>query len=127
MWFGKVGLIMWIFSFAILFSTGYLNQIFADPWITNNVTYNSINSTLPSLKFNLDVNSGLIFGDFINTFKFLGNLITGGYFTQVFGNGGLIGQTGFGGIDQWFSLLLALMFDAGTLFFLLYIISNRSI
>ena len=127
MWYGKIAIIMWLFSFAIFFSAGYVNQIFNQAWLTSNVTYSSINATGSTLAFNQQINTNFIFGDFLSVFTFLGNLFTGGYFNTAFGPAGIAANIGFAGYDQWISMLMGLMFTSSTIFLLLYIISFRSI
>ena len=125
MWFGKLAVVMFIFSFATLFSTYYLNQVFNDPGINQSTTYKSLHDLVGSFNPNISPNSTLIFGDFISAFNLLTNLMSGGVFGEVFGGSGVMVSSGF--FDSSLQLLMALMFDSSCLFFILYIISNRSI
>lgn len=137
MWFGKLSIILYIFSFAMVFGMYYMNlSIFHDPIITSSVSYQSINNLVGTFAFNQNINSGLIFGDFLSVYNLLGGLMTGSAtiaspFAVIFGGGG--GQTGQGLIynsgfaDASVGLFMAGLFDAATLFLLLYIVSNRSV
>lgn len=126
MWYGKLCVILYVFSFSLLFSGYYMNQIFNDPNINQNGTYQALTDLKTSFNPNLSPNSTLIFGDFISAFKLLVNLMSGGVFNTVFGDHGFM-QTTASGFDASMELLMGLLFDSATLFFILYIVSNRSI
>lgn len=122
MWYGKISIILFVFSIGILFSSYYLNQIFQDPVISSSATYTSLQTIMGSFAFNQQVNTGLIFGDFISAFTLIGSLMSGSIFTDSLT---LVQNSGFA--DASVGLLMGIMFDSATLFLLIYIISNRSI
>lgn len=129
MWYGKVAIIDFMFCMFILFFTYYVNTIYHDPWITNNITYQNVNQTVSAFQFNQEVNIGLIFGDFYHVFVFIVNLMTAnatnGIFSMAQGDAGVLHQTGFA--DLSVGLLLAITFDSSVVFLILYIVSNRSL
>ena len=136
MWFGKIAIILFIFSFASLFGAYYLNQIFADPCISNSNTFQSMDNLIKHSYSNATnaapgFNSNLVFGDFISTYLILKDLFTGTTFADVFvpqsTTDSLLSCAQFGGFDYSFSLLMTGMFDLSVVFFLLYIVSFRSI
>jgi hypothetical protein len=57
----------------------------------------------------------------------LEGLFSGEVFTDVFGDSGVLHQSGLGVANFYLQLLMAMFFDSATVFFILYIISNRSI
>lgn len=129
MWYGKVAIILYLFSLAIVFMTFYLNtNIFNDASITNGMTYQSLQAlTNSTYSFaNQQVDAALIFGDFVHVFQFIAALFTGGIFAQSFGSTGIMVQSGFA-YDAYLELFTTLMFDSATVFLVLYIISNRSL
>lgn|SRR6185312_7929886 len=137
MWYGKLSIITYIFCFSMLFGMYYMNlSIFHDPVITASVSYQSINNLVGTFAFNQNINSGLIFGDFLSVYNLLGALMTGSAtvpnpFAEIFGGGGGIGGHGIiynsGFADASVGLFMGAIFDSATLFLLLYIISNRSV
>lgn len=122
MWYGKISIILFVFSLGILFSSYYLNQIFNDPVLSSSATYTSLNTIMGTFSFNQQINTNLIFGDFISAFTLLGSLMSGSVFTTSLT---IIQSSGFA--DLSVGLLMGLLFDSASLFLLLYIISNRSI
>lgn len=72
--------------------------------------------------FNQQVNTNLIFGDFVAAYTLIGGLMSGSVFSSSLT---IIQNSGFA--DVSIGLLMGLLFDSATLFLLLYIISNRSI
>lgn len=122
MWYGKISIILFVFSLGILFSSYYLNQVFNDPVISSSATYTSLQSIMGTFTFNQQINTSLIFGDFLSVFQLLGSLMSGSVFTSSLT---IIQNSGFA--DLSVGLLMGLLFDSATLFLLLYIVSNRSI
>lgn len=128
MWYGKVGLILFLFSLATLFSTYFLNQVFNDPSVSSNATFSSLQSIMNSFTAPGTPNTSLVFGDFMSAYIILFNLFTGSIFSSVFGATGVTAHSGIGFLaDAGLGLLMGIMFDSGLVFFILYIISNRSI
>lgn len=136
MWFGKIGVILFIFSFASLWSAYYLNQVFNDACITSSDTFQAMNTLITGTYANATsaspgFNTNLVFGDFLSTYTILKALFTGTTFANVFvpqgSTNSVLSCSGFGGFDYSFTLLMTGMFDLSVVFFLLYIISFRSI
>lgn len=126
MWYGKVSIILYVFSLSFMVSSYYLNQVFNDPLISNSATYQSLNATAHAFTFSPEVNTNFIFGDFITVMTLIGNIMSGGYFETVFGDAGIIHGAG-GPADISLSLIMGLLFDSATFFLILYIVSNRSL
>ncbi len=122
MWYGKLSIILFVFSLGILFSSYYLNQIFNDPVISASATYTSLQTIMGTFAFNQQINTNLIFGDFVSVFTLLGSLMSGSVFTSSLH---LIQNSGFADVSV--GLLMGLLFDSASLFLLLYIVSNRSV
>ena len=122
MWYGKVSVILFIFSFSLLFGGYYANTIFHNP-VLNPLTTDSINTIIGSFTISPQINSALIFGDFISAYNILTGLFTGSIFNESINI--VVANSGFGGTAV--KILMALIFDSASLFFALYIISNRSI
>lgn len=106
----------------ILFFAYYINQYFNDPTLNNNVTFSSLNTIMGTFTFSQQINTNLVFGDFISVFTLLGGLMTGSVFTSAMT---IVQNSGFA--DASVSLLMGLLFDSGTVFLLMYIVSFRSI
>ena len=106
----------------ILFFAYYLNQVFNDPTISNNVTFSSLNTIMGTFTFSQQINTNLVFGDFISVFTLLGSLMSGSVFSSALT---LIQNSGFA--DASVGLLMGILFDGGTVFLLMYIVSFRSI
>lgn len=107
-----------------------MNSVFNDPNLSKTATYSDINALLLNAQNETNssnFNTNLIFGDFINTWNLLKDLLTGGIFSDVFGNGGVMAGSGWGGIDTYFNILLSILFDTSVVFLLIYIVSFRSV
>lgn len=141
MWIGKIALILYVFSFGLLFFTYFVNNsIFADPVIANaqihdptlpadqttNLTYDSLDHIVRSFSFNQTPDPALIFGDFLSAFKLIFGLMTGSVFTDS-----LHLMNVSGAIPVLDSIALGIvmgaMFDLATALLLLYILSGRSL
>lgn len=131
MWYGKLSIIIYVFSFSFMFMAYFINQVLNDTYLSaSNASYSYINGTLlPQFTFSPGFNSSLIFGDFISVFNFLVGLMSAG----TLGNGAFqtmmgILPAGIGGpLDGAVVLLMGLLFDSATVFLLLYIFSFRSL
>lgn len=126
MWYGKLSIIIYVFSLALLFGGYYANQVFNDPSLsTPNTTYSYLSSLMNSkYRFSQSPNAALILGDFITTFQLIGSLMSGDLLSQ---SQTMLQGSGFGGYGEAVMLLQGLLFDSATFFLLLYIISFRSI
>lgn len=122
MWYGKISIILYVFSVSLLFSSYYINQVFNDPVISSSVTYTSLQTLMGTFAFNQQINTNLIFGDFISALTLIGGLMTGSVFTTSMT---IIQSSGMA--DLSVGILMGLLFDSATLFLLIYIVSNRSI
>lgn len=121
MWLGKIALIMYVFSIAILFSAFYLNQIFNNPVLgaNGNITFNALNTLMGTFRLNQQINTNLIFGDFIAAVTVLFGIVTGSTLSTAF--------TLIPYVDQSILLLQGILFDLASVFLWIYIVSNRSV
>ena len=122
MWYGKVSVIMFVFCFGLLFSAYFVNTTFHDP-ILNVEDKAAIDAIIGSFTISPSIDSALIFGDFIHTKDILVNLLQGKVFTDA--NNLIVANSGFG--QEAVKTLMSLIFVSASAFFILYIISNRSI
>ena len=122
MWYGKVCVILFIFSFSLLFGGYYANTIFHYS-VLNPLTRDSIQSIINSFTISPQINSAFIFGDFVSAFNILESLFSGSIFTTSLNL--IAGNSGF--VDVSVKILMMLIWNSACLFFILYIISNRSI
>lgn len=121
MYFGKIAIIMYIFSIAILFSSYYMNQIFNDPILggNDNITFTALNTLMGSFSINSQINANLIFGDFISALVVLFGIVTGSTLNHAFQ---LIPFA-----NTSILLLQGLLFDLASVFLWIFIVANRSI
>lgn len=116
----------------------YFNTILNDSCLSNVATFQAVNQIVTGSYGNATqgisgFNQNLLFGDFINTWIILKNIMTGQTFNAAFGIGG-VGSTngvlscaGWGGFDGTLSLLIAATFYLSVTFLLIYMISFRSV
>jgi hypothetical protein len=118
---GKIALIMYAFSVAMLFGAYYMNQIFNDPILggNDNITFDAMNTLAQSFSISEGVNASLLFGDFIAGLKVLFGIVTGSTINSSFQ---LIPF-----VDVSILLLQGIMFDLASVFLWIYIVSNRSL
>lgn len=126
MWYGKLAIILFIFSIAILFSSYFMNQIFNDPLITASVTNQSLQTLAGTFQFNQDINTQLIFGDFLAVKNVVWSLMSGSAFTSAFGDTGVMHGLSYTA-SNYIAILMALLFNSSCVFLILYIVSNRSL
>ena len=125
MWYGKIAIIMFLFSVGMLFAGYYLNTIFnnANLNANTNVSYNAINTLANSFHLNQGVNSSLIFGDFIAALTVLFDpttgILFGGTITSAFS---LVPY-----IDFSLQLLIRIIWASSQVFLWLYVVANRSL
>ena len=121
MWLGKIAIIMYMFSFGILFFGYYLNQIFQLPALSSNnsMTYSALSSLVGSYTISQEINASLIFGDFIAALTVLFGLLSGNILDTAFHSIPFM--------DASILLLQTAMFDIASVFLWIYIVSNRSV
>lgn len=127
MWYGKLAIILFMFSVSLLFSSYFINQVFNDPFITNSVTNQSLKTLAGTFQFNQQIDAQFIFGDFNAVKNVIFALMTGGgAFTQAFGDHGITHGLEYSASD-FVSILMGLLFNSSVVFLILYIVSNRSL
>lgn len=121
MWFGKIAIIMYIFSIGSLFFTYYVNTIIPlDPVTHNpNTTFSALQTLAGSFKLNQQINTSLIFGDFLAGLTVLFNIVTGTTIAQAF--------SVFPFVDASITLLIQIVFSLSSAFLWIYIVANRSV
>lgn len=122
MWLGKVAIICYVFSLFVLFFGYYLNTIFQDPVLTanTNITYNALNTLAASFALNQQINTSLIFGDFIAGLTVLFGILTGGPITELM-------TLGIPFMDGSIQLLFRIVFALSSVLLWIYIVANRSV
>ena len=121
MWAGKVAIIMYLFSIGCLFGGYYANQVFNNTTLNNNqaLTYNSLQTLAGSFNLNQQINTNLIFGDFIAGLTVLFSIVTGTTIASAFSVFPFVGAAEMLLIQITFALSSALLW--------IYIVSNRSV
>lgn len=112
---------MIIFSIGSLFFTYYINLIFPLASVTNNTntSYTALQTLAGSFSINQQINTSLIFGDFIAGLTVLFNIITGTTIANAF--------SVFPFVDASITLLIQILFSLSSAFLWIYIVANRSI
>ena len=112
---------MYIFSLGSLFFTYYINLILPLPAVTNNpnTTFTSLQTLAGTFSLNQQINTSLIFGDFIAGLTVLFNIVTGTTIANAFSI--------FPFVDASITLLIQIMFSLTSAFLWIYIVANRSI
>ena len=122
----------------MIFFGYYINTIVNDSCLSNTATYTALNNIVSGSYGNATqgisgFNQNLLFGDFINTWIILKDILTGATFSQALGVGGSSGTNGvlscagWGGLDTTFSILVSATFYLSVTFLLIYMISFRSV
>lgn len=135
MWIGKIAIIMYVFSVGSLFFTYEINQLFPLNAITNaphtctwgpNLTvpfsctsYEGLSALAGSFSINQQVNTSLIFGDFIAGLTVLFGIITGETISNAFS---IIPF-----VDASATLLIRICFTLSSAALWIYIVANRSV
>lgn len=125
MWYGKVAIVMFIFSFALTFGMYYINTLYNQPAISANWGLSQIQSLASSWSSVSNVNGGqdpnpaLIFGDFITGITVLLNTLAGGGVTTVL--------QGIPGVDSSVILLVQIMYGSASILLWVYVVANRSL
>jgi len=104
-----------------MFFTYYVNTIFNDPTINsnNNITYNALKTLAGTFAINQQVNTSLIFGDFIAGLTVLFGILTGATIANAFSI--------FPFVDASITLLIQITFSLSSVFLWIYIVANRSV
>lgn len=133
MWYGKIAIIMTIFSFAVTFGMYEMSTIVTPPaGASNNWTQKMVQnlagnySSVSNFNNGQSPNAALIFGDFITGLTVLLNAIA------IVGNAALGGGPasilqGIPGIDQNFTWLIQIIYGSSEVLLWIYVVSNRSL
>ena len=122
MWMGKIALIMYAFSIALLFCAGWINaEIFNNPTLNANgdITYNALNTLFGQFNFTPSFNAAFIFGDFITGIHLIAAVLTGAGVSQMLNI--------FPFVDTWIHMLVTGLYATFSFFFILYLGMNRSV
>lgn len=118
MWFGKVAIIMYLFSISLLFTGYYLDEVFQQDQFTG-ASFAALDEIAGKNTVNESISSELIFGDFIAGAKVLFGVVTAEPITQAFHL--------LPGFNAEWDLLVRLIFSLSSIFLWIYIITGRSI
>ncbi|QDI74083.1 hypothetical protein [Nitrosopumilus spindle-shaped virus] len=118
MWFGKIAIIMYIFSTALLFSGYYLDIVFNEDNF-NNATYAALDALANKNNIDQTLSADLIFGDFIAGVKVLFGIVTGDTLTDAFH---LLPNFS----AEW-DLLIRLIFTLSSALLWVFVVTGRSL
>lgn len=112
---------MIIWSIGSLFFTYYVNLIYPLSSVTNNpnTSFTALQTLAGSFSINQQVNTSLIFGDFIAGLTVLFNIVTGTTIANAF--------SVFPFVDASITLLIQITFSLTSAFLWIYIVANRSV
>ena len=122
MWYGKVGLIMVLLSLGIFFMGYYITTIFPNNTTfasNSHFTYNATKTLANSFKINNNINTSLIFGDFLNALIAMTGIFIGAPIADA------LSGLPFVGTD--ILLLVQIIYGSSNFALWVYIIANRSI
>lgn len=118
MWLGKIAIIMYMFSIALLFSGYFLDQAYGLSLFTG-VTFDALDEIASKNVVNQEISIDLIFGDFIAGVKVVFGIITGDTIAQAFS---LIPN-----FDETWMLLVRLAFTLSSAMLWVFIVTGRSL
>lgn len=125
MWYGKVALIMVLFSFATLFMMFYVNTYFNNAAISANWNLAAVQNlattfhTLTNLNAGQNPNPALIFGDFLVGATVLFSILSGGGVTTIL--------QGIPFFDGNMLFLVQILYGSSCGVLWVYVIANRSL
>src|SRR5690242_5130482 len=123
MWYGKVALIMVLFSFATLFIMYYVNTYYNNPNISANWNVAKVRelvgnfTSLQNLNAGQNPNPALIFGDFLVGATVLFSVLTGGGVTTIL--------SGFPWFDTNLQYIVQIIYGSSCGLLWVYVIANR--
>lgn len=118
MWFGKVAIIMYIFSTALLFSGYYLDVIFDEDNFSSS-TYQSLDTLANKNNVDESISAELIFGDFIAGVNVLFGIVTGDTLIDAFHL--------LPGVDASMDLFIRLIFTLSSALLWVFVVTGRSL
>lgn len=125
MWYGKVAIIMVLFSFATLFMMYYINTVFNVAAISSNWNLTKVQqlvtsfSTLTNLNAGQNPNPSLIFGDFLVGATVLFSVLSGGGVTTIL--------QGIPFFDSNIQAFVQIIYGSSCGLLWIYVIANRSL
>ena len=125
MWYGKLSIIMFLFSFSLLFGLYYINTLYNVQAISQNWGLAQVQklatswSSVSNLNGGNSPNPALIFGDFIVGLTVLLNILAGGGVTTIL--------QGIPGVDNSVLLLVQILYGSSTVMLWIYIVAFRSV
>ena len=119
MWFGKVAVIMYIFSLSLMFAGYFMETTLGDGSFNEDSLYAQL--VIISNSFNPDANISVeaIFGDFIAGVKVLFGIMTGQTIADAF--------MLFPAMSMEWLLLIRVLFTASSIFLWIFIVTGRSV
>ena len=125
MWYGKVAIVMFLFSFSLTFGMYYISTLYNPSNILNNWGLTQVQTLANSWSSLTNVNGGqnpnpaLVFGDFLTGATVLFNTLAGGGVTAVL--------QGIPGIDNSILLLVQIIYGSSSILLWIYVIAFRSL
>ena len=118
MWFGKIAIIMYLFSCGLLFSGYFIDQAYGQD-LFGDATFEALDTLLNKNQVDQEVSAELIFGDFIAGARVVFGIITGDTIAQAFN---LIPS-----FDEIWMLLVRLLFTLSSALLWVFVIVGRSL
>ena len=118
MWIGKIALILYVLSVAMLFAGAYMDYTFEEDLFTGS-TYDSVDTLASTFEVDTDFSAEFIFGDFIAGVKVITGIVTREVLTDAMA---LIP-----GFNIYWLLLIRVLFTLATTFLVIYIFTGRSL
>jgi len=119
MWFGKVAIIIYIFSLALMFSGYFMESTLGDGSFDENSLYADLDAVATAFNPNETVSAELIFGDFIAGVRVLFGVMTFQPISDAFAI--------LPNMDMNILLLIRVLFGASSIFLWIFIITGRSV
>lgn len=118
MWFGKIAIIMYIFSTSLLFAGYYLDETFNEDNFSG-VTYAALDTLANKNNVDQEISAELIFGDFIAGVQVLFGIVTGDTLTDAFHL--------LPGVDASMDLFIRLIFTLSSALLWVFVVTGRSL
>lgn len=123
MWYGKICIIMWLFSISLQFGAYEINQVFHEASLDANADFSlgAINTLANSFQTNAQqqLNPAFIFGDFWAGLGLLFSVVTGHPIALIL--------AAIPASQIWMGILFQIIFTSSSLFLLIYMVANRSV
>lgn len=118
MWFGKIAIIMYLFSVSLLFSGYFIDQAYGLNLFTG-ITFDSLDDLASKNAVDEEISIDLVFGDFVAGVRVVFGIVTGDTIAQAFA---LIPS-----FNETFMLLVRIIFSLSSAMLWVFIVTGRSL